>query len=331
MRQAQPHQVDPAEDIWEGYGPVVIYSNSSDVPGTKGTKGMIIGKEKNMKHAKENNKLVGQRWTSEAGSKQITHADILAAEDRCLYIAVKNTFIEYHDLEKHKLPFDELEVNEEELEKVRRLIDSNVVIGRGGSGKVVIYSNLSDVPGTKGKKGVIIGKETSLTHAKETNRLVGQRWTSEAASKQIRHADILAAEDRCLYIASRNTFIEYYDLEKHKLPFEELEVDEEELAKVRRVIDSGVLNAPGGSSGNGKVIIYRNLSEVPGMKGAKGVIIGKEKSITQAKQNKLVGQLWTSEGVSKQITCADILSAEGGCSCIAVRNTFVSRKTQIAV
>ena len=50
------------------------------------------------------------------------------------------------------------------------------------------------------------------------------------------------------------------------------------------MIDSGVLNAQIGWEGNGKVIIYSNLSEVPGTKGAKGVIIGKEKSLAQAKK-----------------------------------------------
>ena len=68
-----------------------------------------------------------------------------------------------------------------------------------------------------------VGKEKSLTQAKQ-NKLVGQTWTIEEGAKQIDHAAVVGAEDGCLYIASRNTFIEYYDLEKHKLPFDEIQI-----------------------------------------------------------------------------------------------------------
>ena len=70
LMQAQPHDVGAAEEEWEGNGKVIICSNLSEVPGTKGAKGEIIGKEKSVKQAKQN-KLVGHHWTSEEGTKQI--------------------------------------------------------------------------------------------------------------------------------------------------------------------------------------------------------------------------------------------------------------------
>lgn len=86
--------------------------HTSELPGTRGREGAIIGKKRAVTNVIQN-KAVGCNWKSEEGWTKITHADIRDAEGECLYLA-----IEIHSLNTTNSKKTKIGIYKKELAKV---------------------------------------------------------------------------------------------------------------------------------------------------------------------------------------------------------------------